>query len=205
MEWNELGIEGSWAVVPKVYGDERGSFREAFRADEFAEVVGHPFHLQQMNISVSKAGVVRGIHFAVLPESQAKFVTCVRGAVIDVVVDIRLGSPTFGKWEMVELDSRDPKAVYLSEGLGHAFISLEDDSTVAYLCSTTYHPEREFGVAPFDPALGIEWPTQDREGNPLVPILSGKDMQAPNVAEAAETGILPVYDEMVEFRKSLRE
>ena len=131
--------------------------------------------------------------------------TCVRGAVIDVVVDIRLGSPTFGKWEMVELDSRDPKAVYLSEGLGHAFISLEDDSTVAYLCSTTYHPEREFGVAPFDPALGIEWPTQDREGNPLVPILSGKDMQAPNVAEAAETGILPVYEEMVEFRKSLRE
>lgn len=204
MTWNALGIEGAWVIKPRVFEDSRGSFREGFRASEFAQVVGHPFHLAQMNISESKAGVLRGIHFAVLPESQAKYVTCVKGSVIDYVIDIRVGSPTFGQWEAVQLDSSVPMSVYLSEGLGHAFMALEDDSTVAYLCSTPFTPSREFGISPFDPELAVQWPTVNAQGLALEPVLSEKDADAPTLAQAAQMGLLPNYQEVVDFRTSLR-
>lgn len=204
MTWNALGIEGAWAIKPQVHADLRGSFREGFRASEFAQAVGHPFHLAQMNISESKAGVLRGIHFAILPLSQAKYVTCVKGSVVDYVIDIRVGSPTFGQWEAVELDSADPASVYLSEGLGHAFMSLEDDSTVAYLCSEPYTPSREFGISPFDPELAVQWPSTNAKGVPLEPLLSEKDAEAPTLAQAAEMGLLPDYQELLDFRASLR-
>src|SRR5690606_18710753 len=99
--------------------------------------------LRQANCSVSSARVLRGLHFARVPPSQAKYVTCVRGSVFDVVVDIRVGSPTFGRWDAVRLDDRDRRTIYISEGLGHAFLALEDDSTVMYLCSAQYDPQRE--------------------------------------------------------------
>jgi dTDP-4-dehydrorhamnose 3,5-epimerase len=204
VEIRELSIAGAFEVTPRVHGDDRGSFLEWFRADRFAEATGHPFTLAQANASVSAAGTVRGIHFAQLPPSQAKWVTCLHGAVVDVVVDIRVGSPTFGTWEAVALDDEDRRAVYLSEGLGHAFMALEDHSVVSYLCSAPYAPGREHGVHPMDPGIGISWPMTTRGGAPLEPLLSDKDAKAPTLDEAHRSGLLPSYAEVQDFVGSLR-
>ena len=192
MEYRELAVPGAFEFTPRQLGDPRGLFLEAFTAGPFAAAVGRRFDLAQANCSVSAAGVLRGIHFADVPPGQAKYVMCAAGAVLDVVVDIRVGSPTFGTWDAVLLDDVDRRAVYLPEGLGHAFMSLEDGSTVLYLCSTGYAPGREHGVHPLDPDLGIEWPTTGRDGGPLTPVLSEKDEAAPTLAEARELGLLPV-------------
>jgi len=193
-----LGIDGAWVLEPKVFPDDRGSFHEWFRGAEFREATGQDLNLAQANCSVSKRGTLRGIHFADVPPSQAKYVKCVRGAVIDVIVDIRVGSPTYKKWEAVRLDDETHHAVYLSEGLGHAFFALTDDATVVYLCSEGYAPEREHGIHPLDPDLAIEWPAG------MEPLLSPKDEQAPTLAEAEAQGLLPVYEECVTYRRSLR-
>jgi dTDP-4-dehydrorhamnose 3,5-epimerase len=150
-----------------------------------------PARPRQANCSVSAAGVLRGIHFADVPPGQAKYVTCLTGAVLDVVVDIRVGSPTFGAWDSVLLDDVDRRAIYLGEGLGHAFLSLEDGSTVAYLCSTGYSPGREHGVHPLDPGIGIDWPTSARDGSALEVQLSDKDRVAPRCCRRATRGCSP--------------
>jgi len=191
MEYRELSVPGAWEITPRQFGDPRGVFLEWFKDAPFAEHAGHALNLAQANLSVSAAGVVRGIHFADVPPGQAKYVTCARGAVLDVVVDIRVGSPTFGQWDSVLLDDVDRRAIYLAEGLGHAFMSLEDDSTVLYLCSTGYNPAAEHGIHPLDPDVGIAWPISTRHGSPVTPILSEKDAAAPTLAEARESGILP--------------
>lgn len=203
MEWQELRIKDAWLITPKVFPDERGFFVETFRADEFAEVVGHPFHLRQSNMSVSKAGVIRGIHYADVPPSQAKYVSCTRGSIVDYIVDIRVGSATFGQYEAVVLDSRQPRFIYLSEGLGHALCSLEDGSTVNYLVSESFNPQREHGVNPLDPTLAIQWPSQDANGIPFEVLLSEKDTAAPNLQEALGSGLLPSYEETCAYRASL--
>ena len=184
-------MPGAFEITPQLRGDPRGLFLEAFTAGEFAGSVGHAFDLQQVNCSVSAAGVVRGVHFADVPPGQAKYVLCASGAVLDVVVDLRVGSPTFGTWDAVLLDDVERRAVYVAEGLGHAFMSLEDDSTVLYLCSSGYAPGREHGIHPLDPEVGIEWPTTARDGSPLTPVLSAKDEAAPTLAEARTQGFLP--------------
>lgn len=199
MTYRELAVPGAWEITPVQHGDPRGVFLEWFQGVPFASNVGHPLTLAQANMSVSAAGVLRGIHFADVPPGQAKYVTCPKGAVLDVVVDIRVGSPTFGAWDTVLLDDVDRRAIYLSEGLGHAFCSLEDDSTVVYLCSTPYAPGREHGVNPLDAAIGIEWPQVARDGSPITHQLSAKDTAAPTLAEAAEQGLLPRWDEVREF------
>lgn len=199
----ELKVPGAFVFTPKQFGDDRGVFLEWFKVDVFAEVAGHPLDLQQANMSVSAAGVLRGIHFADVPPGQAKYVTCPRGAVLDVVVDIRVGSPTFGKWDSVVLDDTDRKCIYLAEGLGHAFLSLEGGSTVAYLCSAGYSPRRERGIHPLDPEVGIEWPSIGRNGSPLEYELSPKDTAAPSLADARESGLLPVYDNVSAYIDSL--
>ena len=204
MEFRELKIPGAWEIKPRQFGDPRGVFLEWFKAGEVTDAIGHPFDLQQANCSVSAAGVLRGIHFADVPPGQAKYVTCAKGAVLDVAVDLRVGSPTFGQWDTVLLDDVDRRAIYLSEGLGHAFMSLEDDSTVLYLCSTGYSPGREHGIHPLDPEVGIVWPTTARSGRPLTPQLSDKDLAAPTLSEAAERGLLPRYDEVAQYVASLR-
>ncbi|MGA8210506.1 MAG: dTDP-4-dehydrorhamnose 3,5-epimerase [Nocardioidaceae bacterium] len=203
MQIRELSIAGAFEVLPRVHGDDRGAFLEWFRADRFTEATGHPFTLAQANASVSAAGTVRGIHFAQLPPSQAKWVTCLRGAVVDVVVDIRVGSPTYGTWEAVTLDDVERRGVYLAEGLGHGFMALEDDTVVSYLCSAPYAPGREHGIHPLDPALGIAWPDTGRDGSPLSPLLSPKDAQAPTLAQAADRGLLPSHAEALAFTASL--
>jgi dTDP-4-dehydrorhamnose 3,5-epimerase len=198
-----LRIEGAWALTPQLRPDDRGVFLEWFAGSEFEQAVGHPLDLRQANLSVSMAGVLRGVHFAQLPPSQAKYVTCTSGAVLDVVADLRVGSPTFGEWESVLLDDIDRRAVYISEGLGHAFLSLADGSTVSYLCSAPYAPAREHGVTPQDPDLAIDWPTTGRDGRPLEVRLSPKDAEASTLAEVRAAGLLPTYDAVLAFRAGL--
>ncbi|MFI2103079.1 dTDP-4-dehydrorhamnose 3,5-epimerase family protein [Isoptericola sp. NPDC019693] len=204
MQIRELSVPGAYEITPRQHGDPRGVFLEWFKAGPFAEAVGHPLDLQQANASVSTAGVLRGIHFADVPPGQAKYVTCAKGAVLDVVVDIRVGSPTFGQWDSVLLDDVDRRAIYLGEGLGHAFMSLEDDSTVLYLCSAGYNPGHEHGIHPLDPEVGIQWPTTARDGSPLVAQLSDKDTAAPSLAEAKAQGLLPTHDAVQDYLASLR-
>jgi dTDP-4-dehydrorhamnose 3,5-epimerase len=204
VDFRELSVSGAYEMTPTIHGDTRGAFLEWFRADTFLEVLGHPFTLAQSNCSVSAAGTLRGVHFADVPPGQAKYVTCPVGAVLDVVVDVRVGSATYGSWDAVLLDDTARRAVYLGEGLGHAFMALADGSVVQYLCSTTYAPGREHGVHPLDPALGIEWPTEDREGRPLAHLLSEKDRTAPTLAEAEQAGLLPSYDAATAYVSSLR-
>lgn len=198
-----LSVPGAFVFTPKQFGDDRGVFLEWFKADVFAGAAGHSFDLSQANLSVSAAGVLRGIHFADVPPGQAKYITCPKGSVLDVVVDIRVGSPTFGQWDAVLLDDHDRKCVYLAEGLGHAFLSLEDDSTVAYLCSASYNPAGEHGIHPLDPEIGIEWPKFGRNGEPLTYELSGKDAEAPALADANRAGLLPVYADVNSYIGSL--
>lgn len=127
-----------------------------------------------------------------MPPGQAKYIQCHQGAILDVVVDVRVGSPTFGQWEVIELDSESRKALYISEGLGHAFCAVSPTATVSYMCSEPYAPEREHGVHPLDPELAITWP-QDLELH-----LSTKDAAAPSLSEALSLGILPTYDDCLQ-------
>ena len=194
VQYRELSVPGAWEITPEQHGDSRGVFLEWFKDGTFSQAAGHSLDLQQANLSVSAAGVVRGLHFADVPPGQAKYVTCARGAVLDVAVDIRVGSPTFGRWDTVLLDDVDRRAIYLAEGLGHAFMSLENSSTVLYLCSTGYAPGHEHGIDPMDPAIGIVWPTTDRAGRGIRPILSEKDAAAPSLADAVAQGLVPTWD-----------
>jgi dTDP-4-dehydrorhamnose 3,5-epimerase len=183
-------------LVP--HGDARGRFTEWYRADVLADAVGHGLPLAQANHSVSARGVLRGVHFALVPPGQAKYVYCPAGRVLDVVVDIRVGSPTFGVHDTVLLDSETPRAVYLSEGLGHAFVSLADASSVTYLVSTGYSPGREFGIDPMDPELDLPWPA-DLEFE-----FSAKDRAAPSLAQAREQGLLPTMEQCAARYAELR-
>ncbi|MFC4502635.1 MULTISPECIES: dTDP-4-dehydrorhamnose 3,5-epimerase [Streptomyces] len=182
-----LGIDGAWVDTPRVFPDDRGRFHEWFKGGAFRDAVGHGLRLEQANLSRSVRGALRGVHYAAVPPGQAKYVTCVGGAVLDVVVDIRVGSPTFGTWEAVRLDDTTHRSLYLAEGLGHAFMALEEDSTVVYLCSEPYTPQREFGINPLDPALAIEWPPD------ITPLISEKDAAAPTLKEAERQGLLPSF------------
>jgi dTDP-4-dehydrorhamnose 3,5-epimerase len=193
----ELSVPGAWEITPTVHGDERGVFFEWFSDREFAAMTGHRLDLRQANTSVSSAGVLRGLHFAQLPPSQAKYVTCLRGAVLDVVVDIRVGSPTFAQWDSVLLDDKDHRSIYISEGLAHGFVALQDDSTVSYLCSAGYSPQREHTICPTDPVIGVDWPVTD-------PTLSDRDAAAPTLAEVQAAGLLPTWDDAQAFVEELR-
>jgi dTDP-4-dehydrorhamnose 3,5-epimerase len=196
-----LSIEGAWLFTPSIHGDDRGVFLEAFRGAEFAADLGYRLDVAQVNTSVSRRGVIRGIHYADVPPGQAKYVTCVAGAILDVVVDLRAGSPTFGSWETVRLDDEGRKALFLAEGLGHGFQALSDSATVLYLCSTPYAAGREHGVNPMDPAIGIGWRPVEEAGDP---VLSDKDLAAPSLDEALKAGQLPQYADCVEYGAKLR-
>ncbi|GAA4292440.1 dTDP-4-dehydrorhamnose 3,5-epimerase [Mycobacterium paraffinicum] len=200
MKVRELDIPGAWEITPTIRGDSRGLFFEWLTDREFTEFAGHRLDVRQANCSVSSAGVLRGLHFAQLPPSQAKYVTCVRGSVFDVVVDIREGSPTFGQWDSVLLDDQDRRTIYLSEGLGHGFLALEDDSTVMYLCSAEYNPQRERTICATDPAIGVDWPLV----NGAAPNLSDRDAAAPSLEEVRAAGLLPSWNETQKFIDGMR-
>ena len=198
MDVRPLDIVGAWEFSPRQHGDARGLFAEWYKEDVFTDAVGYPLNVAQANVSVSAVGTLRGIHAARVPPSQAKYVFCPRGSVLDVVVDLRTGSPTYGQHEIVRLDDVDRKALYIGEGLGHGFFAEQDHSTVTYLVSAPYDPVHEFEIHPLDPALGIDWPRD------IEPTLSAKDLAAPTLQEANDQGLLPSYEECLTYYDSLR-
>jgi dTDP-4-dehydrorhamnose 3,5-epimerase len=200
MKVRELDIPGTWEITPTLHGDSRGLLFEWLADREFTSFAGHRLDVRQANCSVSSAGVLRGLHFAQVPPSQAKYVTCVRGSVFDVVVDIRLGSPTFGQWDSVVLDDTDRRTIYISEGLAHGFLALQDNSTVMYLCSAEYDPRREHTICPTDPTLAIDWPLV----NGAAPSLSDRDAAAPSFDEVRASGLLPTWEETETFIDGMR-
>jgi dTDP-4-dehydrorhamnose 3,5-epimerase len=196
----ELEIPDAYEVTPVLHGDDRGMFLEWYRADVLEQAVGHALDLKQANTSVSVRGALRGIHFATVPPGQAKYVTVTHGAALDIVVDLRVGSPMFGKWRSVLLDDVDRRAVYISEGLGHALVSLTDSATVSYLVSATFAPDREFGIDPGDPEIGLVLPD---EAKPTM--LSPKDAAAPSLEQARAAGLLPTWADCRAYYDTLNQ
>lgn len=196
MEIRQLAVEGAWEVTPKQLPDPRGVFAEGFRVDHLAKHIGHELQVRQTNISVSTAGALRGIHYAAVPPSQAKYVTATSGVFVDYVVDIRVGSPTFGRWDSVLLDTVDRRAIYVSEGLGHVLACVED-GTAVYLCSEVYAPSRERAVSPLDGDIALTLPAG------FDPVVSDRDAAAPSFARAREQGELPAYEDCLAYRRSL--
>lgn len=199
MKSRPLNIAGAVEFTPAQHGDDRGIFLEHYRFEPLEEAIGHPFAVRQGNTSVSKRGTVRGIHYALVPPGQAKYVTAVSGAVLDYVIDLRVGSPTFGTWESVRLDDADRRAVYLAEGLGHCFIALTEGAVVSYLVSQVFNPQRELGISPTDPDIGLVFP--DEAGELL---LSPKDLAAPSLQDAIDHGLLPSYEDCKAYEGTLR-
>ncbi|PVE10274.1 dTDP-4-dehydrorhamnose 3,5-epimerase family protein [Streptomyces scopuliridis] len=188
MEIRELAVEGAVEFTPRVFPDERGLFVSPFQEAAFEKAVGHRlFRAAQTNHSRSRRGVVRGVHFTVTPPGTAKYVYCARGAALDIVVDIRVGSPTYGQWDAVLLDPVDFRAMYFPVGVGHAFVALEDDTVMSYMLTSGYVAENELALSALDPALGLPIPAG------IEPVMSERDMAAPTLAEARAAGLLPDY------------
>jgi len=196
MKVRELAVTGAFEFTPRSFVDNRGLFVAPFSEQAFVEATGRPMRVAQTNHSTSKRGVIRGVHFADVPPGQAKYVFCPRGALLDVVIDIRVGSPTFGAWDSVRCDDREYRAVFLPEGVGHAFLSLVDSSVMAYMCSTPYNPAAEHTINPLDPELGLPWPEDVR------PVLSDRDAAAPDLAEAIASELLPSYAQCQSWYRS---
>lgn len=171
-------IEGVVVIEPQVFGDERGYFFESFNAERFLAETGIEVAFVQDNESRSKRGVLRGLHFQREPYAQAKLVRVVQGRVIDVAVDIRPGSPTFGKYVATELSGENHRQMFIPKGFAHGYVVLEDDTVFQYKCDDYYHPESEAGIAWNDPQIGIEWPLSEDEI-----ILSDKDRKHPTLKE----------------------
>ena len=176
MQRLETRLEGPVLIEPVVHGDARGSFHETFRADRL-EALGIPDEWVQDNHSRSARGVLRGMHFQV-GRGQAKLVRCARGSVMDVVVDVRTESPTFGEWESFTLDDERHLQLYVPVGFAHGFCVLSESADVLYKCSSYYDPDQERAIAHDDPAVGIEWPN-------LELTVSERDRGAPLLAEIA--------------------
>ncbi|MET9251976.1 dTDP-4-dehydrorhamnose 3,5-epimerase [Nonomuraea sp. NPDC003709] len=185
MQIRQLRVDGAFLIQPKVFHDDRGLFLEAFSQPEFRKAVGHELSVAQVNCSVSRRGTIRGLHATALP-GQARYMTCPQGAIIDILVDIRVGSPTYGEHVAVELSAENRNALYLAEGLAHGFAPLTDQATVVYLCSSTWSPGTSIQIDPLDPELDLPWPAK-RD------LLSEKDLAAPSLREAEKLGLLPDY------------
>ncbi len=188
MRLTPMGIDGAWLAESPVWSDDRGFFREWFKSKDVKAATGRGFGIEQANISLSSAGTLRGIHYSIASQGQAKWITCVAGSIQDVIVDIRPSSKTFGQWIDLVLKGDSGKAVLISEGLGHGFLALEDNTAVAYLVSTPFSPTDEFEINPLDERLGIKW------GMDLGALkISEKDKMAPTLAERLTKEKLPIF------------
>jgi dTDP-4-dehydrorhamnose 3,5-epimerase len=186
MKLTPLGIDGAWVAESPVWSDDRGFFREWFKSEDAKAVTGRDFGIEQANISLSSAGTLRGIHYSIAPRGQAKWITCVSGSIQDVIVDIRPDSKNFGQWIDVELRGDSGRAILISEGLGHGFLALEDNTAVAYLVSTPFSATDEFEINPLDEEIGIKWIMKLSSLK-----ISGKDKIAPTLAERLAERRLP--------------
>jgi NDP-hexose 3,5-(Or5-) epimerase len=189
-----MAVKDAYRITPAHLRDSRGVFFEAWRHSVLEEVTGQAFRVEQVNFSISARNTLRGIHGTVIPPGQGKLVTCVRGAVLDVVVDLRVGSPTFGMFDTTLQEEGSGIGVYLPDGLGHAFLALSDDTCMNYLCSSEYIPGTMIDIQALDPDLGIPWNLSGP------PIRSAKDAAAPTLAEAVKRGVLPVYEGLAGVR-----
>lgn len=188
MSLQELSIAGAFVATHRVFPDERGLFREWFKAEEIASI-DEDFSVQQANYSKSNQWVIRGIHYSLAPQGQAKVVTCASGKIVDVLVDLRTGSPSYLKVEYVELSEDSGRVVYIPSGVGHGFIVESESAAVVYLTSSGYAPEYEMAITPTDRELRINWPLPVRE----MGIISKADTEAPSLAQAKESGTLPTF------------
>ena len=186
MKLTPLGIEGVWLAESPIWSDDRGFFREWFKSEDIKNETGRDFGIEQANISLSSRGTLRGIHYSIALHGQAKWITCVAGSIKDVIVDIRPDSKSFGQWIEVELRGDSGKAVLISEGLGHGFLALENNTAVAYLVSTAFSPTDEYEINPLDKKIAINWGMEISELK-----ISDKDMKAPKLAERLAEGKLP--------------
>ncbi len=171
MQVHQTDIPGLLIIEPQVFADERGFFLEAYNRDRYRDA-GIPDVFIQDNLSLSKKGVLRGLHYQAPPMAQGKLVSVLQGAVLDVAVDIRFGSPTFGRHAAVELSASNHKQFWIPAGFAHAFLALEDDTLFTYKCTNLYSKEHDRGVLWNDPAIGIQWPIE-------APLVSPKDQQQP--------------------------
>jgi len=179
----ETKLKGVLIIEPDVFGDERGYFMETYNLERY-EKQGIKARFVQDNLSYSRKGVLRGLHYQ-HPHSQGKLVHVVKGEVFDVAVDIRIGSPTFGQWVGVVLSDLNKRQLYIPEGFAHGFLVMSDEALFAYKCTDFYHPEAEGGIIWNDPDLGIEWPEKN-------PVLSPKDAVYVPLRQI-DAGRLPVY------------
>jgi dTDP-4-dehydrorhamnose 3,5-epimerase len=198
MKATELSISGVWEFLPQRFDDDRGSFHVWYDVAVFADALGFELSVKQTNNSVSRRGVVRGLHWADVPPGQAKYVYCPRGALLDIIVDLRVGSRTFGQHEIVRLDSVEYRALYIAEGLGHGFLALEDDTVMSYLCSERYAPAREHIVNVYDEDLALPLPAD------VTPVRSDRDAAGLGLAELQAAGRLPDLAECEAYYRSLR-
>lgn len=185
----QLSIDGAWLLTSTVYSDERGTFSEWYKSSQLKELTKENFEPVQANVSVSQAGVIRGIHYSLAPRGQAKLVTVLQGSILDVAVDVRIGSPTYGQYESVELVAGDGQAVFLRHDLAHAFQALENNTVVSYLVSSEYAPKDEKEISPSCVSLNIEW------SRGLQPITSLKDRDAPDLNALTNSHSLPIYSQ----------
>lgn len=177
MEKQSAGIEGVFVITPRIFTDPRGYFFESFNEREFRELIGDVRFVQD-NQSQSVRGVMRGLHFQIPPYSQAKLVRCVVGSVLDVALDLRRGSDTFGKHVAVELSEENKRMLYIPRGFAHGFSVLSDVAVFQYKCDNYYNPEAEAGINILDDSLGIDWRLDG-----MTPLLSPKDMKHPLLAD----------------------
>lgn len=180
----EIGFGCVWQVDLAAFDDSRGHFYELFSNNHLQLIPGISFNPVQSNISVSRKGALRGIHYSLAKGGQSKWVTCLRGKILDCVIDLRENSPTFGKSRLVELSSISPQAIYIGAGIGHAFLSLENESMINYLLDNKFDPSQEFALNPLDPTLEIMWPKMDY-------LLSEKDSTARSLRELIVDKKLP--------------
>ncbi|MGK5522188.1 dTDP-4-dehydrorhamnose 3,5-epimerase family protein [Micromonospora sp. URMC 107] len=199
MKVRELAVAGAFEFEPSVLPDNRGVFSELLRAQWWRDALGRDLPVSQVNCTVNHRNVVRGVHFTRLV-GQAKFVCCVFGAMNDVIVDTRVGSPTFGRFDSVRLDSESFRVVYLPEGVGHGIASLVEQTTAFYLCSANFDPTNEYGIHPMDPELKIDWRSMLGGAEP---ILSVRDSTAPTLREVREQGLLPRYEDCLEVYRTV--
>ena len=186
MKITELSIPGAYVLDSAVWGDDRGFFREWFKRPDL-DALGISFAIQQANLSMSRRGVLRGLHYSIAPEGQAKLVTCAYGELDDVIVDVRVGSPTFGRVEVVHLAANEERSVLLPEGAAHGFCVRSEHAALSYLLSSPFNAPMELEINPFDETLNVPWQLNDR------PIMSEKDAAAPSLNDRVASGQLPTY------------
>lgn len=186
MNATELSIPGAYVLDSAVWGDDRGFFREWFKRPDL-DALGISFPIEQANLSMSRRGVVRGLHYSIAPQGQAKLVTCAFGELDDVIVDVRVGSPTYGRVEVVHLAAGEERSVLLPAGAAHGFCVRSELAALSYLLSSPFNPTMELEINPFDEALDVPWELN------VPAVMSEKDEKAPSLAERLAAGQLPRF------------